>query len=152
MKKAISAATRHLGYKELRPLQEKVVEHFLAGRDVFVSLPTGSGKSLCYCILPKAFDILRSTMKSIAIIVSPLVSLMKDQVRNMRERDVAAVYVGDCCVKDEADVCAGEYQLVYLSPEALLTNDTWRDMLQSSVYQDNLIAVVVDEAHCVKKW
>ena len=51
---------------------------------------------------------------------------------------------------DEADVCAGKYQLVYLSPEALLTNNTWRDMRKSSAYQDNLIAVVVDEVRYVQ--
>ena len=75
---------------------------------------------------------------------------MIDQVRHITERNVSAVYVGDC--KSEEDVCNGVYQLVFLSPEALLTNDTWRDMLLSPVYQENLVAVVIDEAHCVKKW
>ena len=153
--KAITEAAQLLGYSELRVNQAQVVTHFLSGRDVFVSLPTGSGKSLCYCLLPQAFDILRGTsscsrLQSIAIIVSPLVSLMIDQVRHMTERNVRAVYVGDC--ESEADVCDGIYQLFFLSPEALLTNDTWRDMLLSPVYQENLVAVVIDEAHCVKKW
>ncbi len=97
------------------------------GKDVFVSMPTGSGKSLCYCLLPKVFDALRGStsveMQAVVIVVSPL---------------------------DE--VCSRRYQLVYLSPEALLTNATWRDMLQCPVYQQNLVALVVDEAHCVKKW
>ena len=93
------------------------MSHFLSGRDVFVSLPTGGGKSLCYCLLPKAFDILRGTSscsktQSIAIVVSPLVSLMIDQVRHITERNVSAVYVGDC--KSEEDVCNGVYQLVYV--------------------------------------
>ena len=63
-----------------------------------------------------------------------------------------AIYVGDVDSETENEVCDGKYQLVYLSPEALLTNMTWRDMLQSPVYQQNLVALVVDEAHCVKKW
>ena len=70
----------------------------------------------------------------------------------MSQRNVRAVYVGDTDDGTESEVCAGRFQLVYISPEALLTNDTWRDMLQSLVYQQNLVAFVVDEAHCVKKW
>ena len=77
-------------------------------------------------------------------------SLMVDQVRHMTERNVSAVYVGDC--KSEADVCDGLYQLVFLSPEALLTNDTRRYMLLSPVFQENLVAMVVDEVHCVTEW
>jgi len=139
---AITEATRVLGYTELRPNQERVVTHFLSGNDVFVSLPTGSGKSLCYCLLPKAFDVLRksktSDTQSVVIVVSPLIALMKDQVRQMTERNVKAVYVGEIDDATETEVCEGQFQLVYLSPEALLTNSTWRDMLQSPVYQSNV--------------
>ena len=118
VQKAIDEATKLLGYSELRANQAQVVSHFLSGRDVFVSLPTGGGKSLCYCLLPKAFDILRGTSscsktQSIAIVVSPLVSLMIDQVRHITERNVSAVYVGDC--KSEEDVCNGVYQSFFLS-------------------------------------
>ena len=130
-----------------------MVEHFLRGNDVFVSLPTGSGKSLCYCLLSKAFDLLRdSNEQSISVVVSPLIALMKDQVRQMVHRNVSAVYVGDADESIETEICEGKFQLVYMSPEALLTNFTWRDMLLSPVYQSNLVALVVDEAHCVKKW
>ena len=99
IKAAVSEAAGLLGYSSLRPRQAKVVEDFLSGRDVFVSLPTGGGKSLCFCLLPKAFDALRGTMsvdrQSIVVIVSPLIALMKDQVRQMTERDVSAVYVAE---------------------------------------------------------
>lgn len=152
---AIRDATVALGYSELRQHQKNVVTHFLEGKDVFVSLPTGSGKSLCYCLLPKAFDSLRCSnsmvTQSIVVVVSPLIALMKDQVRQMTQRDISAVYVGDDDVI-ETEVCGGKFQLVYLSPEALLTNATWRDMLLSPMYQSNLVALIVDEAHCVKKW
>ena len=72
--KAISYATKSLGYSELRPNQELAVKHFLRGHDVFVTLPTGSGKSLCYCVLPKAFYFLWQRIEStqpIVVVVSP---------------------------------------------------------------------------------
>ena len=156
IQQAIIMATEALGYSQLRQLQERVVTHFLLEKDVFVSLPTGSGKSLCYCLLPKAFDSLRGSnsvaTQSIVVVVSPLIALMKDQVRQMTQRGITAVYVGDVDNVTEAEVCDGKFQLVYLSPEALFTNPVWRDMLQSAVYQSNLVALIVDEAHCVKKW
>ena len=64
------------------------------------------------------------------------------------------MYVGDCAEEgsEATDICSGKYQLVYMSLEALLTNEHWRDMLLSPVYRDNLVGLVVDEAHCVKKW
>ena len=122
---------------------------------MFVSLPTGSGKSLCYCLLPRAFDFLwqRTALReSIVIVVSPLISLMQDQVRAMIERNVTAVYIGGADDILEAEICAGNYQLVYCSPESLLTDNRWRDMLQSPIYSERLVGIVVDEAHCVKSW
>jgi len=148
VRRAIDEATKQLGYAELRPNQALMVNSFLEGRDVFVTVPTGSGKSLCYCLLPKVFDILRGSnlveTQCVVIVVSPLVVLMKDQVRQMTERNMRAVYVGDVDSETENEVCSGKYQLVYLSPEALLTNMMWRDNLQSPVYQQNLVALVID--------
>ena len=153
IERAIVRCASILGYTELRPKQAVVVRAFVSGRDVFVSLPTGSGKSLCYSLLPKVFDDLRHRKcESIAVIISPLVALMKDQVRSMTERHVSSVYVGDADAETEAAVCSGHFQLVFISPEALLTDARWRDMLLNPVYQENLVALVVDEAHCVKKW
>ena len=106
---------------------------------------------VCYCLLPKASGILWVS-KSVVIVVSPLIALMKDQVMQMTEKGASALYVGETDETTMTEVCEGNYQLVYISPEALLTNSTWRDMLQSPIYQSNLVALVVDEAHCVKKW
>ena len=146
---AISDATKMMGYSRLTTKQEEVVKTFLKGRDVFVSLPTGSGKSLCYCILPFIFDLLKQvTGQSIAVVVSPLIALMKDQVQAMETRGVKAAYVGDC--QDEkavADVCKGRFQLVYISPESLLTDSRWRDMLLCPVFQNNLVALVAYHAY-----
>ncbi len=156
IEEAIIKAADKLGYAELRPKQEVAVRNFLKGRDVFVCLPTGSGKSLCYCLLPEAFDYLRHTQDSsrhsIVVVVSPLIALMKDQVRAMTERNVTAVYAGEVDDDTETAICLGQYQLVFFSPEALLCDDRWRDMLLCPVYQENLVGMVVDEAHCVKQW
>ena len=81
---ALRRATTKLGYSTLHSQQERVVKAFVQGPDVFVSLPTGSGKSLCYCLLPSLFDALRGIEgKSVVVVVSPLISPMKDQVRAM---------------------------------------------------------------------
>lgn len=156
VQEAIAKATFQLCFSELRPKQDEAVRLFLRGKDVFVWLPTGSGKSLCYCLLPKAFDHLHNSRdaetQSKVVVVSPLIALMIDQVRAMTERNISAVYAGEAEGEVETDICSGKYQLVFMSPEALLTDDRWRDMLQSLVYQERLVAIVVDEAHCVKKW
>ena len=150
---ALALATAKIGYERLRPLQELAVKKFAQGNDVFVNLPTGSGKSACFCIIPPLFDALRNEPGSIAIVVCPLVALMKDQVEAMKKRGISAVYVGDSSGHDiTTKICSGTFQLVYLSPESLLTNDTWRDMLQTPTYQQHLAALVIDEAHCVKQW
>ena len=151
---AIHCAMQKMGYSELRPNQETAVTMFIHGRDVFVGLPTGSGKSLCYCILPLVYDSLHGTDGlSIVVVVGPLIALMKDQVRAMTEKNILAVYVGDLTDEDAiGEVCSGKYQLVYMSPESLLTDERWRDMLLSPVYHENLVGLIVDEAHCVKKW
>ena len=84
MRAAISEAIKKLGYSELHHQQELVLEQFVEGRDAFVSLPTGSGKLLCYFILPRVYDILKGVTstesQSVAVVVSPLIALMKDQV------------------------------------------------------------------------
>ena len=142
-------AGKWLGYSGLRENQVRIVQHLLSGKDVFVSLPTGSGKSLCYCVLPYSFDLLHGgSVLQIDSYYSQ--SSRITHVRHMCKRNVTAVYVGHCM--SEADICDGRYQLVFLSPEALLMNETWRDMLMSPIYQENLMALVIDKAHCVKKW
>ena len=80
---SILHAARRLGYHDLREHQLDAAKKFLQGNDVFVSLPTGSGKSLIYAVLPFAFDHLRGSEGSIVVVVSPLLSLMKDQVRDI---------------------------------------------------------------------
>ena len=157
--KAMETAAREMGYTALRDKQKEAILGFLRGRDVFVSLPTGSGKSLCYSILPKVFDSLRKrkSAHSIAIVVSPLISLMKDQLLSLEKKGINATFVTkertiDSDDPAEAALYEGKYQIVFFSPEALVCEDTWREMLQSEVYRENVVAFVIDEAHLVKKW
>ena len=151
VERLINEAGKALGYT-LRPRQLEIVNKFVSGYDVFVSLPTGSGKSLCYFVLPNTFNMLRETTESIVIVVSPLVALMKEQAEKLNALSAKAVYVGDLMSEDRESVCAGDYQFVFMSPESLLTDLEWREMLLNSTYERNLVGLIVDEAHCVKQW
>ena len=87
------SAAASLGYSKLKPTQQEVVEKFVSGRDVFVCLPTGSGKSLCYAVLPAVFDGLgQLTDKSLVIVVSPLIVLIKDQVETFTLKGLSCFY------------------------------------------------------------
>ena len=149
---AIAEATKLLGYRQLRAKQEQAITQFLKGNDVFVSLPTGSGKSLCYWILPYSFDFIRRKHNSMIIVVSPLIALMQEQVRILVQKGMKAVYVGGAHQSVVEDIKDGKFQVLFFSPECLLTELDWRDVLHSSVFREQLVAFVVDEAHCVKQW
>ncbi|KAL5477473.1 hypothetical protein EMCRGX_G024274 [Ephydatia muelleri] len=128
------AADGRLGYYDLREHQLNAAKKFLQGNDVFVSLPTGNGKSLIYAVLPFAFDHLRSSEGSIVVVISPLLSQMKDQVAL------------------QASVVNGEFQLLLIGPELLLLNPLWRAMVRVPVYIEKLVAFAIDEAHCIAQW
>ena len=142
-----------LGYPVPKEEQVQIVEQFLLGRDVFVSLPTGGGKSLCYGCLPIVFDTLRQVkQQSFVLVISPLNALMKDQVGRFSERGLkTAQLIGkdDSSVKSLLD---GQAQLVYGSPENFIQSTKWRDMLALPVYRANIVGLAVDEAHLVEKW
>lgn len=126
----------------------------MEGHDIFVSLPTGSGKSLCYWSLPGAFDYMKDNhhASSIVIVVSPLTALMKDQVKSLCKKGVKAIHVDAPNDNVLKEIHQGVYQLLFFGPEELLGNLEWRDMLLSTVYTSNLVGFIIDEAHCVKKW
>ena len=143
-------AARELGYV-LKPKQEEAVLAFVGGQDVFVSLPTGFGKTLCFAVLPWTFDQLRGeARKSIVIVVSPLNALMESQVKTYREKGISAAFVHSSA--EIGSIEEGLCQLVFFSPESLLCKRRWRELLRSPVYRSNLVGVVIDEAHCVEKW
>ena len=85
------------------------------------------------------------------VVFSPLIALMRDQVSAMERRNVSAVYTGEADDKTESNILLSNYQLVFVSPEGLLTDDRWCDMLMNPVYPGKLVDLMVDEAHCVKK-
>ena len=143
-----------LGYEKVRQEQFDIVLNFLKGNYVFISLPTRGGKSLCCACLPFVHDRLREyTSRSIALVTSPLNALMQDQMTSFTKRGMTAVNVGsDCSLSLVDKIVSGEVQVIYMSPEAILTVPTWREMFRNHCYQDNLICVAVDEAHLVEKW
>ena len=153
----VAQAARSLGYSDLKEEQKVVLKAFVGGRDVFVSLPTGYGKSLCYALLPWIFDMRRGFVErtSICMIVSPLIALMKDQSTSFTAKGICAAYVSDkesTNKETRRKVVKGECQLVFISPEALFLTTEWRKMLSGDYYRKHLVGFIVDEAHCVKKW
>lgn len=133
------------GFDGFRPLQQQAIEHCLAGRDSVVILPTGGGKSLC-------FQAPASILPGTAVVVSPLISLMKDQVDALRTNGVpAAFYNSSLSYEERTEVvnalASGKLKLLYLAPEGLLRESTL-DLLAS--VQVSLIAI--DEAHCISSW
>ena len=152
---AVKNAVFSLGYPSIKPEQERVITEFVSGKDVFVCLPTGFGKSLCFTALPIVFDLIRSPSDpSIVVVISPLNSLMSDQVVSCESRGLKAIRVcaDEDCKRHYDSVVNGHYQIVYISPELIIGRRLWRDMLLNEHYQKRLVALVIDEAHCVKKW
>ncbi|CAB4020232.1 mediator of RNA polymerase II transcription subunit 34-like [Paramuricea clavata] len=92
--------------------------------------------------------------RSIALIISPLTSLMQDQVRYLKSVGISAEFIGDDQMSENANevVERGECQIVYGSPEAFLSTKTWRAMISNNVYKERLRLVAVDEAHCISHW
>ncbi len=137
---------RYWGYDGFRPLQERIVRSLLGGRDTCVVMPTGGGKSLCYQ-LPGAMQ-LRKTV----VVVSPLIALMQDQVAQLDQMGISAALLNSSlAVGQQAQVIrkarAGEYRLLYLSPERLARADTldWLQGIPVSFF-------AIDEAHCISEW
>ncbi|CAB3976789.1 mediator of RNA polymerase II transcription subunit 34-like [Paramuricea clavata] len=129
--------------------------------DVFINMPTGSGKSLTYQALPIVFDCLSEgsprceyqPKTNILIVVSPLVSLMKDQVDRLNALGIKAISLSlISSANEENDLLNGRYSIVYGSPESWLLNEKWRSMLLSNSYSNKICAVAVDEAHIIKHW
>jgi ATP-dependent DNA helicase RecQ len=141
----LATIRRYWGYSELRPLQEEAMRAGLDGRDSLVVMPTGGGKSLCYQV---PADLAQRT----DIVVSPLISLMKDQVDGLRECGyaAAALYSGmplHAVQETEEQVAAGRYRLVFVAPERLLTARFLQLIAPLKVR-----AFAIDEAHCISQW
>ena len=141
-------------FSSLKPRQAEAALAVLQGKDIFVRLPTGYGKTAIMAVLPKAFDILRGLQepRSIVICVCPLIALMQDLKRRLLSMGLTAEFLGSAQEDLIAAVTAGKIQCVLATPETLLNNSLVREMLLSQPYQENLTTIVVDEAHCISKW
>lgn len=136
---------RVFGYPSFRPHQQDIIEDLIAGRDAFVLMPTGGGKSLCY-------QVPALHRPGVGIVVSPLISLMKDQVDTLRANGVAAAFYNSSLGSDEARqvlarLHAHELDLLYLSPERLLSEG-----FLGRLEEIDIALFAIDEAHCVSQW
>ena len=145
MNRAQSILKEVFGFETFWPLQEKVIAHILEKKDALVVMPTGGGKSLCYQIPGMIFD-------GLTIVVSPLISLMKDQVDQLREYGVPALFLNSTLSIEEyranvSKLRENRMKLLYLAPEALLAPRTFA--LLSTL---NVDCIAIDEAHCISEW
>jgi len=142
---ALEALTRYFGYDSFRPGQQGIVEALLAGRDVLGVMPTGAGKSVCYQI-PAALS------PGATLVISPLISLMRDQVDALNDLGLPAAFINATQTPDEqamvfAQAAAGQIKLLYVAPERLETG-RFRDFAARTP----ISLIAVDEAHCVSQW
>jgi len=158
--RSITYALQRLGCEAmtLKPQQRASVKYVYEGKDVFLWLPTGFGKSLCYEVLPFVFDVKLGrvdSVNSVVIVVSPLVSLMVDQARSLRARGVQAAIMSSTSGVDK-DLIAKEEDLgnssvLFCAPESIVCS-RWREALEKPELSTRVVAVCIDEAHCVSKW
>lgn len=136
---------KYWGYSSFRLKQREIIESALSGKDTLAILPTGGGKSIC-------FQLPTLAKGGISIVVTPLISLMKDQVQNLKSRGIKALAVYSGMTSHEIDIALdnaiyGDYSFLYVSPERLRTH-----IFISRVVKMNVSFIVIDEAHCISQW
>ncbi|MCL4118983.1 UNVERIFIED_CONTAM: hypothetical protein GTU68_031884 [Idotea baltica] len=146
MNTPINILQQYWGFNSFRPLQADIINSVLAGNNVLALMPTGGGKSLCYQVPALCFE------NGVTLVISPLIALMKDQVKNLKEKGInaAALYAGQHYREMERilDNAQNDYlRILYVSPERLKT-----DLLKIRLLQMKINLVAIDEAHCVSQW
>lgn len=140
-----SLLKQYFGYTSFRPGQHEVIQTLLEGRDCLAIMPTGAGKSIC-------FQLPALMMPGVTLVISPLISLMKDQVDSLVNQEIPATYINSQCTFEKAKarfaaIRAGRVKLVYISPERL-ENEFFTSFMQSLP----ISMFIIDEAHCVSQW
>ncbi len=133
------------GYADFRPLQAQVIDQIVGNTDTLVIMPTGGGKSLCYQVPALILD-------GLTVVISPLIALMQDQVRQLHELGIKAATLNSMVMRDDYDkivgqVVRGELDLLYLAPETLFT-----DRILTLLSQQKVSCLAIDEAHCISSW
>ena len=136
---------KYFGYAEFREGQETLIDGILSGRDVLGIMPTGAGKSICYQVPALLFP-------GITLVISPLISLMKDQVQALNQAGVHAAYINSSLSESQISkalrlAAAGQYKIIYVAPERLETYD-----FMVFARQAEISMLTVDEAHCISQW
>ena len=136
---------KYFGYTSFRPGQETLIDAQLSGRDAFGIMPTGGGKSLCY-------QVPGLMLPGVTLVISPLISLMKDQVMALKDAGVSAAYINSSLTPAQIrlvyrNIQNGMYKIIYVAPERLLT-----DGFLEAIQQRPVSMVTVDEAHCISQW
>lgn len=141
----LEALKRYFGYDSFRPGQEEIVNALLAGRDALAVMPTGAGKSLCY-------QVPALLLPGITLVISPLISLMQDQVKALNNAGIRAAFINSSLSEAQIDkalalAAEGSYKLLYVAPERLESS-----AFRSFAAAAELSMITVDEAHCISQW
>lgn len=147
MSKAIQVLKEKFGYDSFRLEQERAINHILSGNDTFVVMPTGGGKSLCYQVPALVFE-------GLTVVISPLLSLMKDQVGRLKSLGIEAACLNSSVGHTEqletlAHIESGKLKLLYVAPERFFSNE---NQLTELLKKIRLSLIAVDEAHCISQW
>ncbi len=145
MKNNLDLLKKYWQKSEFRPMQKEIIEHYQSGKDTVVLLPTGGGKSICYQ-LPAIIQ------EGLTLVISPLISLMQDQVNQLNEKGIKAMFFENNTIKNPIDhqfdnAKYGNFKLVYTSPERLLS-ESFLNQIRSL----KIDGIAIDEAHCVSQW
>lgn len=144
---------------QLNQHQDYALFELIHRRDVLAILATGFGKSLIFQLLPPLCRVLHAMghdsfpKNAIVLVICPLVALIESHMNELNKRGMscACLSATEAC-QDKEGVLKGKYSFVFANPETIIANEKWREMLQSSVYQERLFAIVTDEAHVIPKW
>ena len=145
MNEAQNILKKYFGYENFRPGQEEIIGHILNHEDVLGIMPTGAGKSVCYQVPAMILD-------GVTIVISPLISLMKDQVDSLNEIGIPATFINSTLSYNNYEqtienIVHDVYKIIYVAPERL-NSDTFLNLLNKI----NISMVTIDEAHCVSQW